>query len=95
MSQSTKIVTNTEQSKPPRAGMGRPKGAKNKLTKKVKDAIETAFVSVGAAEYLEKVAKDDPKTFCALLGKVLPMQVTGEDGDPIEQEIIIRIVDPS
>ena len=80
---------------PPRmnmpAGPGRPKGSVNKLTKSVREAIEGAFQAVGGAEYLADVAKRDPKTFCALLGKVLPMQVTGEGGTALAIQVITGI----
>lgn len=69
------------------AGGGRKKGVPNKLTASVKAAIEQAFREVGGAEYLKGVAKDDPRTFCTLLGKVLPTQVTGADDGPIESVI--------
>lgn len=46
-----------------------------------------AFNKAGGETYLLKVAQEDPKTFCALLGKVLPMQVTGEDGGALVVEI--------
>lgn len=76
------------------AGKGRPAGVPNKLTAKVREAIETAFSQVGGADYLARVAIEDPKTFCALLGKLLPMQVSGEDGGPVRTAIEMRIVDP-
>ena len=66
---------------------GRPKGVRNKLTATVKEAIVEAFNQVGGVNYLVSIAKDDPKTFCALVGKVIPLQVTGEDGKPIEMKI--------
>ena len=66
-----KIVEN----KPPAAGRGRPKGAENKVTRAVKDAVQAAFDEVGGADYLVQVAREDHKTFCALLGKVIPTQV--------------------
>ena len=53
-------------------GPGRPKGKQNKVTTELKDAILASFDAVGGQEYLVRVAKDDPKTFCSLLGKVLP-----------------------
>jgi hypothetical protein len=38
----------------------------------------------GLEGYLLGVALSDPKTFCGLLGKVLPMQITGGDGKSLE-----------
>jgi hypothetical protein len=70
------------------ARAGRPKGTPNKLTADVKAAIIEAFERAGGASYLLKIAESDPRTFCALLGKVLPMQVTGEDGRPLIIEIV-------
>ena len=63
-------------SKPPNAGKGRPRGASNKVTVAVKDAILHALDEAGGTSYLAQVAKDDPKTFCALLGKLVPRAVT-------------------
>ena len=64
-------------------GKGRVKGVPNKATAALKDAILNAFTKVGGEDYLVTVAREDPRTFCTLLGKVLPMQVTGEDGGSI------------
>lgn len=68
--------------KPPRAGMGRPKGAVNKTTALLKDAILQAATEAGnkvgkdgLVSYLEQQASENPGPFLALLGKVLPMQV--------------------
>lgn len=77
--------------KPPNAGKGRKKGVPNKATAQLKDAILNAFVTVGGETYLAGVAKDDPKTFCALLGKVLPMQVTGEGGGPLRLTVVTGV----
>lgn len=57
---------------------GRAKGTPNKTTKKLKDAIMHAFDEVGGQKYLVKVAQDDPRTFCTLLGKVLPNEIKAE-----------------
>ena len=62
------------------AGNGRPKGAENKVTRAVKEAVQAAFDEVGGVDYLVTVAKEDHKTFCALLGKVIPTQVNAEIG---------------
>lgn len=56
---------------------GRPKGVPNKTTQSVKDAIVSAFNSVGGAEYLIKIAETEPKSFLALLGRVLPTELSG------------------
>ena len=73
--------------RPPAAGMGRPKGAVNKTTALLKDAILKAAENAGGKEglvgYLQVQAAANPGPFMALLGKVLPMQVTGEDGEAI------------
>ena len=72
--------------RPPAAGRGRPKGAQNKLTRTIKQAIEQAFDQVGGAEYLATMAVQQPVAFMTLLGKVLPAQLehTGRDGGAIE-----------
>lgn len=67
-------------------GPGRPKGSQNKTTALLKDAILKAATNAGGGDmvaYLESQAKANPGPFMALLGKVLPMQLTGEDGDAI------------
>lgn len=59
---------------------GRPKGVANKITRDVKAAIVEAFEKAGGVEYLVTVAHEKPETFCALLGKIIPLQVGGADG---------------
>ncbi len=60
------------------AGKGRPKGSPNKTTVALKDAIMGAFDASGGQAYLQRVADEDPRTFCTLLGKVLPTEVKAE-----------------
>lgn len=76
------------------AGPGRPKGMPNKTTVQIKDMIMTALDKAGGANYLLERA-NDPKTaaaFLGLVGKVLPMQVTGADGGAIKTslELVFR-----
>ena len=70
---------------------GRKKGTPNKTTKLLKDAILQAAEQAGDPEglvgYLRKQAKTNPTPFMGLLGKVLPMQVTGEGGGPVSVHI--------
>jgi hypothetical protein len=74
-----------------RPGAGRKLGTPNKLTADVKDAIKAAFGEVGGTAYLVEIAKADPRTFCSLLGKLVPTTVGGDpDGDPIKQ--IIEVI---
>lgn len=77
-----KIVADTQQVKPPRAGRGRPKGAPNKMTRSIREAIEAAFQGVGGAEYLIRQAEANPQAFMTLLAKVLPSQVQNEITNP-------------
>ena len=65
---------------------GRPKGVPNKTTQLLKDAILKAAADAGDGDmsaYLLTQARTNPGPFMALLGKVLPMQVTGEGGGPL------------
>lgn len=67
-------------------GRGRPKGVPNKTTTKVKEAILAALDKAGGVDYLARQADENPSAFLTLVGKVLPLQVTGEDGAPIQIE---------
>ena len=66
---------------------GRKKGTPNKTTALLKDAILQAATNAGGGDltnYLQVQATENPGPFMSLLGKVLPMQVTGEDGGPLQ-----------
>ena len=51
---------------------GRPRGAVNKVSAQVKQAIYEAFEKVGGQEYLVKIAQEQPAVFCRLLARLLP-----------------------
>lgn len=73
---------------------GKPKGAVSKNTAAIKDMILQALSEAGGVDYLVDRA-NDPKTaaaFLGLVGKVLPMQVTGADGDAIQTVTRIELV---
>ena len=55
---------------------GRPLGTPNRVGAIVKEAILAAFDKVGGAAYLEQVARQEPKAFCALLAKLVPRNET-------------------
>jgi hypothetical protein len=62
---------------------GRQAGTPNKITGELKDMILTALTNKGGVSYLEKQADETPNAFLGLVGKILPLQVTGEDGKAV------------
>ena len=62
---------------------GSRKGIPNRQTVAIKDAIERAFDRLGGVSYLEHVGRTDPRTFCALLSKLLPTKLANADGSPL------------
>jgi hypothetical protein len=70
---------------------GRSKGTPNKMTRELKEAILQAAERAGEdgkgkgklVGYLTRVAREDVKAFAGLLGKVLPLQISGEGGGAI------------
>lgn len=85
----------------PKSG-GRKKGTPNKTTALLKDAVLIAARRAGGSDddhddeglisYLAEQAAENPTGFMPLLGKVLPMQVTGKDDEPIKIMITREIV---
>ena len=53
------------------------------------DSLVGAFEEVGGQAYLVALARDDPKTFLALLSKVLPYQAKGLGTGAMEITITI------
>jgi hypothetical protein len=62
---------------------GRQKGTPNKSTQAVKDMILEALAQKGGADYLARQADENPAAFMTLVGKVLPLQVTGDGGGAV------------
>jgi translation initiation factor 2 alpha subunit (eIF-2alpha) len=90
----TKKLPDTARRRPPAAGKGRPKGATNKLTKSIKEAIEAAFQGVGGPEYLMRQAEENPQAFMTLLGKIIPNQIQADltNSDGSFKPAVIQIV---
>lgn len=70
-----------------RPGQGRPKGMPNKNTALIREMVAEALDRAGGVEYLAEVAKTNPGPFLGLVGKVLPIQVTGEGGGAVQHSI--------
>lgn len=82
-----------------RSKTGRAKGTPNKTTALLKDAILKAAADAGGKEglvgYLTLQAVLNPGPFMSLLGKVLPMQITGDGDNPIAVQMVeLRAVYP-
>lgn len=75
----------------PKTG-GRQKGTPNKTTALLKDAVLKAATQAGRegglVGYLQRQADLNPGPFIALLGKVLPLQISGEDGAPLQVSVV-------
>lgn len=84
--------------RPPAAGMGRKKGVPNRLTASVKQMILGALDDLGGQQWLVESAKQDPKAFMSLLGRILPSEIQ-MDANVMHREMptVIRrvIVDPA
>lgn len=99
-----KVLAVAVKRRPPAAGKGRAKGVPNKTTRALKEAILLAAERVGRdgngqrgiTGYLEMLAQREPASFASLLGKVLPLQVTGPGDGPLQfARIEGVIVDPA
>ena len=70
----------------PGPGPGRPKGVPNKTTALVREMVTQALDEAGGVDYLVECARN-PRTasaFLSLVGKVLPVQLSGVDDGPIQ-----------
>jgi hypothetical protein len=79
-------------------GPGRPKGSPNKINKAAKDAIADAAEALGGSARLVDWVMEDPLNerafWSTIYPKLIPHEVTGPDGGPLQfQEIVRKIVD--
>ena len=63
-----------------KTGGGSRKGKPNKITRDLKEAILNTLQGLGGEDWLKKQAEKNPVAFMALLGRVLPLQVSAPDG---------------
>lgn len=78
-----------------RPGQGRPKGSLAKTTVAAKEAIALAAEGLGGTERLIAWAQEDPLNerafWSSIYPKLLPLQVTGEGGGPIQSEVAVDV----
>ena len=79
-------MTEVIRPKKPQPKGGSRKGIPNKATAELKTMVLQALEGAGGVQYLQERA-EDPRTasaFLTLLGKVLPLTVTGPGGGPLQ-----------
>lgn len=81
------VVTEREDMPPPRPRLRQAP----KPTLALRELILGALEDVGGQDYLTMQAHAQPVAFMGLLGKILPMQITGEGGGPMQ----VQTVDPA
>ena len=77
-------------------GPGRPKGSPNKVTRALKEAIleaaEAAGGKGGIVAYLTRQAKENPRAFLPLLGRILPIEVNSPNESLAPRPAVIQLV---
>ena len=74
----------------PKGNKGRPVGAKNKVTQSMREAFKEAFDGMGGAEALMEwgMEPDNRGAFYSLASKLIPIEVTGKDGE----ELVLKFI---
>src|SRR5882757_7326051 len=68
---------------------GRPKGTLNHFSADLRDMILRALHEKGGVKYLVEQAEANPKTFMALLSRVVPLSIKQEYPIPTDEELKI------
>lgn len=68
---------------------GKPKGAVTKSAALIREMVAKALDKAGGVDYLARQAEETPAAFLALVGRVIPMQVTGEEDGPLKHSITV------
>jgi len=75
---------------------GKPKGAISKTTRTAKEAIALAAEGLGGTSRLIAWAQEDALNerafWSSIYPKLLPLQMTGEDGGPISHKWTVELV---
>lgn len=73
-----------EKGKPRPAAAGRRAGTPNKATRELREMILGALDEAGGQAYLTEQARENPKAFLSLLGRVLPTTLAGDPEAPMQ-----------
>ena len=73
---------------------GRKKGTPNKFSGSVKQAVLDTFEALGGVKHMTSWARKHPAEFYRIAARLLPREVTGEEGAPIRHGITVRFVKP-
>jgi hypothetical protein len=73
---------------------GRKKGVPNKITATIKQAMLDSFEKVGGVKWLANLAMNEPRSYAVLLAKIIPTQVEGADGGPVQIQVLTAVPDP-
>jgi hypothetical protein len=73
------------------SGQGRPKGVPNKLNASLREMILAALSDAGGAAYLARQAEASPAAFLALLGRILPLQMAGDEGGAVTIQVVTGV----
>ena len=68
---------------------GRPKGSRQYLATAFMDALRADFDKFGAAA-IARVRVDDPSAYIRVIARLMPTEVTGENGGPLVTEVVYR-----
>jgi hypothetical protein len=64
--------------------MSRTKGSANTLKVTARDAVWKVFHELGGVQHMKRWATENPSEFYKLYARLVPTQVTGEDGGPVK-----------
>lgn len=69
---------------------GRPIGARNKLKEKFLEVLHADFNAHGRDAVI-RVREEEPGTYLKVIASLLPKEITGEDGKPIQAPPVLVI----
>lgn len=67
---------------------GRKKGTPNKITLSIKQAVIDTFGKLGAVAHMTNWAKLQPSEFYRLAARLIPTEVTGAAGGPVQLSVV-------